>query len=111
VLDFRPAPPRIGMDQEPDASGEGPGDGNLSGVKQSHNVPTEFFGRPGRECGVEISSDGEQGAHDVVGLEIVGIDQGTQQLVGGRQDLAGLIPVDGGGSADSMEASWRRHGR
>ena len=78
-------------------------------MQQGNDIPAEVFGRASGKRGVEISGDGEEGTDDVVRLEVVGVDQRPQQLVGGRQDFAGIVPADGSGAADSLKAGWRRH--
>ncbi len=79
-------------------------------MQQSHDLPTELFGSSSRKRGVQIPGHREEGTDDVIRLELVGIDQRPQQLIRGRQDLAGIVPADGSSPADTMKASWRRHG-
>jgi len=109
MLDFRTAAGGVGVNQESDASGQRAGNRNLGGMQQSHDIPAEVFGSSSGKRGVEISSDGEEGTDDVVRLQVVGVDQGAQQLVGGRQNFAGIVPADGGGPSDSLKARWSRH--
>ena len=78
-------------------------------MQQSHDIPAELFGSSSRKRGVQIPGYREEGTDDVVRLEVVGIDQGPQQLIGGRQDLAAIVPADGSSPSDTMKASWRRH--
>ena len=91
------------MDQQADAAGERAGYRNLGGMEQGHDIPAKLFGRPRGEGGVEIAGDRKERTHDVVGLELVGVDQGAQQLVGGGEDLRGVVAVDRGGSANAVE--------
>jgi hypothetical protein len=80
-------------------------------MEQGHDVPPEVLGGPRGEGGVEIPGDGEQRAHDVVGLELVGLDERAEQLVGRRQDLARVVPLDRGGAADAVQTGGgKRHG-
>ena len=72
-------------------------------MKQGDDVPAELLGGTGWEGGIEITRDGEQRADDVVGLELVGFDQRAQQLVGGGENLLGIVAVDRGGSANAVE--------
>jgi hypothetical protein len=98
------------MDQESNALGEGARDGDLGCVQQSNDVPPEVLGGPRRESGIEVSGDGEEGAHNIVGFELVGSNQRSQELVRGSEDLIRIVVVHGGGSPDSMDADWRGHG-
>jgi len=109
MLDFRTAAGGVGVNQESDASGQGAGNRNFRGMQQGHDIPAEVFGRSSGKRGVEISGDGEEGTDDVVRLQVVGVDQGAQQLVGGRQNFAGIVPADGSGPSDSLKTGWRRH--
>ena len=79
-------------------------------MQQSNDIPAELFGRPSWKRGVQVPGYREEGTDDVVRLEVVGVNQRPQQLVGGRQDLAAIIPADGGGPADSLKTGRRRHG-
>ena len=91
MLDFRTAASGIGVNQKSNAPGQRAGDRDLRGMQQGHDIPAELFGRASGKRGVEIAGDGEEGTDDVVRLEVVGLDQRPQQLVGGRQDLAGIV--------------------
>lgn len=91
------------MHEQPDAHGERAGNRNLGGVEQGDDVPTEVLGGTGRKGGVEIASDGEEPAHDVVGLEFVRFDEGPEELVGRRENLGGVVPGDRRRSADAMK--------
>ena len=90
------------MDQEADAAGEGAGHRDFGGVQQRDDVPA-VAGRAGGKGGVEVAGHGEKGAHDVVGVEPVGLDQRAQQLVGRLEDLLGVVGFDGGGAADAVQ--------
>ena len=74
-------------------------------MQQGNDIPAELFSRASRKRGVEIPGDGEEGADDVVRLEAVGVNQRPQQLVGGSQDFAGIVPADGSGPSDSLKAA------
>ena len=91
------------MDQEPDTLGERAGHGYFGGMEQRDDVPAEFFGGPGGKRGIKIVGEGKQRAHDVIGLEPVGLDQGAQQLVRGGEDLRWIVSRDCGCSADPVE--------
>ena len=92
--------------------GSDPGTGISGGVQQCHDVPPEILRGPGGKGGVEVSGDGEERAHDVVGLELVGLDQRAQQLVGRGENLGGVVALDGGGAADAVQpGDGKRHGR
>jgi hypothetical protein len=81
-------------------------------MEQRHDVPAVVLRGAGGKRGVEIAGDGEQGAHDVVGLELVGLDQGAQQLVGGGEDLGRVVALDRGGAANTVQpGGGKRHGR
>ena len=92
------------MDQEPDAPGKGAGYWNLRRVEQCHDIPAEILGGAGGEGGVEVPGDREEGAHDIIGMKIVGLDDRTQQLVGGGQDLRGVVALDRRGATNTMDA-------
>ncbi len=79
-------------------------DGNL--------FPTESAGGAGRKSGLEIWSDGEERANNVIGIERIGGHEGAKQLLRGGEDLRGFIAFDGGGAPKAMEAGRRsgRHG-
>ena len=109
MLDFRTAAGGVGVNQESDASGQGAGNRNFRGMQQGHDIPAEVFSGSSGKRSVEISGDGEEGTDDVVRLQVVGINQGAKQLVGGRQNFAGLVPADRGGPSDSLKARWSRH--
>ena len=110
MLDFRPAAGGIGVDQKSNAARQRPRNRNLRGMQQGDDIPAELLGGPGGKGRVKISGDSKQRAHDIVGLEPVGIDQRTQQLIRGGQDLTRLVPADGGGSSNAVKASWSAHG-
>jgi hypothetical protein len=76
-------------------------------VQQGHDIPPVLLRRARRERGVEVVGDGEEPAHDVVGLELVGGDEGAEQLVGGGQNLAGVVALDGGRAADAVQPGSR----
>ena len=97
------------MDQQPDTLWQRPGYRDFRGVQQCDNVPPELLGRSGREGGVQIPSHREQRAHDVVRLELIRVNHCAQELVRRREDLLCTVPIDGGRSPDSVEASGWRH--
>ena len=91
------------MHQEADAHRERAGHRNLGGVQQCDDVPSVLFGGTSGEGGVQIAGDGEQAAHDVVGLKPVGLDERPEQLVCCREDLGGVVPGDRRRSADTLK--------
>ncbi len=99
------------MNQKPNTSGQRSGYRNFRGVQQGDDIPAELLGGPGRKGRVEVSRHREQCAYDIIRLEVVGVDQRTQQLVGGGENLACIVSSDGCGSPDTMKAGWRRHER
>lgn len=111
MLDFGSAARGVRVHQQPDAAGERARHRDLGGVQQGHDLPPEFLRCAGREGGIEIAGDGEQGAYDVVRLQLVGFDQGPEQLVGGSKNFAGIVVIDGGGSANTLQpGGGERHG-
>jgi hypothetical protein len=79
-------------------------------MEESHNVPPKLFRRSGGKGGIEVAGHGKQRAHDVIRLKLVGFDQGSQQLIGCIQDLAGIVVVDRRSTANALEANWEGHG-
>ena len=79
-------------------------------MQQCYDIPAELLGRSSRKGSIEISGNGKQRADDVVGLEPVGFDERPEQLISRGEDLSGVIAGDCGGSPDTVQAGWRRHG-
>ena len=71
-------------------------------MEQGHDIPAEFLRCPGGKSGIEIPGDGKERTDDVVGLELVRLNQGAQQLVGGRENFTGIIAGHRGGAADPL---------
>ena len=84
--------------------GSEPGTGNLGGVEDGHPAPPHPAGGAGGKGRDEIGRDGEDRADDVGRIDPVGLHQGVQQFLGGREDLIGLVAVHGGGAAESLQA-------
>jgi len=109
MLDFRSATNGIGVDQEPNAFGQRPRDWNLRGMEQGDDVPAQVLGGTGREGRIEISSDGEQRTDDVVRLELIGLNQRPEELVGCGQNFGGVIVSHRRGSPDAMDTNGWAH--
>jgi hypothetical protein len=73
-------------------------------VQQGHDVPPILLGGSCRKCGIQIVRHGEQSAHDVIGLEPIGLDQRAQQLISRRKNLGGIVSGDGSGPPDPMQS-------
>jgi len=110
VLDLGPGAGSIGVHQQPNTTGQGTRHRNLGGVQQRHDIPSELLCRPGRKRGIEIPGDRKERADDIVGLQLVGLYQGSQQLVGGGEDLVGIVSGDGGGSPNALQPDRGWHG-
>ena len=110
MLDLRPGPGSIGVHQKPNTTGQGTRHRNLGRVQQRHDIPSELLGRPGGECGIEVPGDRKERADDIVGLQLVGLYQGSQQLVGGGEDLVRIVSGDRGGSPNALQPDRGWHG-
>lgn len=106
MLDFCPASRGIRMNQQPDTHGQRARHRDLPGMQECYNAPAKFFGGAGREGGIQIIGDGEQSAHNVIGLEPVSFDERAQQLIGGGENFCRIVARDCRGSADPLEPDW-----
>ena len=73
-------------------------------MQQGHDVPAVVLGGTRRKGGIEVVGHGEQPTDDVVRLQTVRFDQCAQQLIGGRQDLGGIVACNRGGAANSVQS-------
>jgi hypothetical protein len=82
-------------------------------MQQRHDVPAEVLGGARREGGIEVAGHGKERTDDVVGLQAVRLDNGTQQLIGGGENRRGLVRLDRRRAADAVQAQrgWLGHGR
>ena len=71
-------------------------------MQQGHDVPAKFLGRAGGECGIQVVRYGEKTADDIVRLELIGFDQGAQQLVRGGKNLRCIVTGDSSGAPNSL---------
>src|SRR5205823_14530083 len=69
-----------------------------------HDALPIFLGRPGRKGRVEVPRDREQTAHDVIGVQLVGLDERAEQLIGGGENLSRLVADDGRGPTDPLKS-------
>lgn len=104
VLDFRAVAARVSMNKETDAHRQRSWNRNFPRMQQRNDVPAVVLGGARRKRGIQIVGDGKESADDVVGLKTIRLDQCTQQLVGRREDLGGIVAGDGRGAANSLQS-------
>jgi hypothetical protein len=109
MLDFRSGSGGIGVNQEPYAFVERPWHRDLGRMQESDDVPAQVLRSAGGKGGIQIASHGKKSAHDIVRLQLIGLDQRSEQLVGCGENLVGIVMSHGSGSADSMNTGTRRH--
>ena len=92
------------MYQETDAHWKRSWNRNFGGMQQGYDVPSILLCSPGRECGIQIAGHGEHAAYDVVGLEVIRLDESSEQLIGRCQDFLGAVLRDGRCAANPVES-------
>ena len=74
------------MDEDADAHGQAARHVHLLHTRQRDVRPSHVARGQSGELGVEVLRGGEERARDVVRLQIIGVDEGGEQFVGGFEN-------------------------
>src|SRR6478735_7253035 len=100
VADLRLGEIRLDVGHYPDHPGHGPRDVELLGADQRYVDDAEAPGGGRREIAVQVGGGGEPDTDQVVGDELVALQDRGEQLAHPLVHVSGLVPLELDGSTD-----------
>jgi len=94
---------QVGVHHDAHHLGQGAGHGHLLRAHERDGSESEFPGSGGREVADDVGRAGAEDGDDVVDIEIIGGDDGLDELLGALVEVGALVCVERGGTTDSAD--------